>query len=245
MIKDKKICIVIPAYNNSATLSSVLERVPASISTHIDNFIIVNDGSSDGTQEVIDSLARGNNGIISIRHGKNIGYAQAQKTGFNLALEIGADIIVLLHADGQYAPEELPKLLQPFLDNQADIVQGSRILGGKALEGGMPLYKYLAIRFASIIENFVYGMNLCEYHSGYMLYSRRALERIPFKKLSRSMYFDGEMLFMGHLKGLRIKHLPISTAYYKGQKSGVKPLNYVFEVSGIIIKKICGGYSRL
>lgn len=243
MIGNKKIVIVVPAYNNSKTIDSVFNRIPATLKSQIDEYIFVDDGSSDQTGCKITLLKQEYKNIITITHPINRGYAQAQKGGFKLALERDTEIAVLLHADGQYAPEELPRLLEPLLDGEADIVQGSRILGSKALEGGMPLYKYISIRFASFFENLIYGMRLLEYHSGYMLYSRKALEVIPFEKLSDTMYFDAEMLFMGHDKGLRIKSLPISTCYSKDIKSGVRPLFYACDVISIMIKKIFGGYN--
>ncbi len=242
MIDEKKIIIVIPAYNAERTLEEVFNRIPLAILSWIDAFIVVNDGSTDQTEEKIKILTERFKNIISITHEKNGGYAQAQKSGFKAALSRGADIVVLLHADGQYAPEELPQLLAPLLNKECDIVQGGRILGGKALKGGMPFYKYLTIRCASKIENLIYGMKLLEYHSGYMLYSRRALETIPFEKLSDTFYFDGEMLFTGHAKALRIKSIPISTMYNKEIQSSIKPLKYVFEVAWIMIKKLFGGY---
>ncbi len=242
MLANKKIVIVVPVYNNSKTIDSVFERIPATLKSQIDEYIVVDDGSSDQSSGKINSLKQIYKNIIAITHPANRGYALAQKSGFKLALERRADIAVLLHADGQYSPEELPRLLEPLLADEADIVQGSRILGGKALHGGMPLYKYIAIRFASIFENLIYGMRLREYHSGYMLYSRRALEMIPFERLSDTMYFDAEMLFVGHSKGLRIKSLPISTCYSKDIKSGVKPIRYVFEVISVMLKKLFGRY---
>ncbi len=242
MINSKKIIIVIPAYNSENTLEGVFERVPKDLKHLIDEFVIVDDGSKDHTKDKIELLAKRYKNIMCITHNTNKGYAQAQKTGFISALNKMADIIVLLHADGQYAPEELPGLLEPLIRDEADIVQGSRILGGKALAGGMPLCKYISIRFASVIENLIYEMRLSEYHSGYMLYSRKALELIPFEKLSNTMYFDGEMLFMGHDKDLRIKSLPISTRYNKNIKSTIKPVKYVFDVTWIMIKKLFGSY---
>ena len=235
--------IVIPAYNNENAIIKVFSRIPEDLLHLIDEFVIVNDGSNDRTAEEIEFLRQKYKKVTIVTHSNNKGYAQAQKTGFKTVLDKGADIIVLLHADGQYAPEEMPMLLEPLIKDEADVVQGSRILGGKALESGMPLYKYISIRFTSLIENLVYGMKLSEYHSGYMLYARKAIKTIPFEKLSNTMYFDGEMLLMSHKKGLRIKSLPISTRYFKGQKSGVKPIRYVFEVAGIMIKKIFGRYN--
>jgi glycosyltransferase involved in cell wall biosynthesis len=243
MHNQKKIIIVIPAFNNSKTLNSVFKRIPEQVLSVIDKFIIVNDGSKDNTQEIILNLSKEYK-IHSIIHNSNRGYAQAQKSGFNQALKEGAEIIVLLHADGQYAPEELPILLEPLIRDEADIVQGSRILGGRALQGGMPIYKYIAIRCASIIENAIYGMDLREYHSGYMLYSAETLRKINFNRLSNTMYFDGEMLFNGHAKRLRIKSLPISTRYSNDIKSGVKPVGYVFDVAGILLRKLFGIYNH-
>lgn len=231
-----------PAFNNSKTIASVFERIPDIIKNWIDEYIVIDDGSCDQTGEKIICLQQKYKNIITLVHPVNKGYAQAQKSGFQLALTRNADIAVLLHADGQYAPEELPRLLDPLFTEKADIVQGSRILGGQALGGGMPLYKYISIKLASIFENLIYGMHLREFHSGYILYSRKALERIPFQKLSNTMYFDAEMLFVGHDQGLRISSLPISTYYSKNIKSGVKPLGYVFDVLSVMIKKLYGGY---
>ncbi len=242
MIDSKKIIVVIPAYNNEQTLGGIFDRIPKNLAPLIDEFIIVDDGSTDETRNKIGLLTQKYKNVTCIAHDVNKGYARAQKTGFRVAFNHGADIAILLHADGQYAPEELEGLLEPLLKDECDMVQGGRILGGKALKGGMPLYKYLAIRFASVIENLVYGMKMLEYHSGYMLYSRRALRTIPFEKLSNTFYFDGEMLFVGHAKGLRIRSLPISTRYARDIKSGVRPLKYVFDVGRIMAKKMLGGY---
>lgn len=242
MINGKKIIVVIPAYNNEQTIEKVFDRVPVELFSLIDEFIIVNDGSTDKTDSKIRFLKTQYPSVTSLTHKMNQGYARAQKTGFRAALNHGVDIAVLLHSDGQYAPEELATLLAPLLADECDIVQGGRILGGKALKGGMPLYKYIAIRVGSFFENLIYGMNLLEFHSGYMLYSRRALESIPFEKLSDTFYFDGEMLFVGHEKGLRIQSLPISTYYHKEIKSGVKPVKYILDVSRILIKKLFGRY---
>ncbi len=245
MIGGKKTFIVIPAYNSGKTLRRVIGRIPQDIFSSLDGIIIVDDGSLDNTRDEISELSSQDKRICAVIHEKNLGYASAQKSGFSLALKNGADIVILLHADGQYAPEELPGLLGPLLRDETDIVQGSRILGGKCIEGGMPLYRYLAIRIASFFENVIYGMRLKEYHSGFMLYSRKALETIPYRRLSDTMYFDGEMLFVGHAKRLRIMSLPIPTAYFKDQKSGVRPVQYAFQVVRIMLKKLCGGYDRL
>lgn len=239
----KKICIVMPAYNAAEKIVSVFERTPDVIWNKAPTFIIVNDGSTDATKEKIAEIqSRWGDFVMVIDKPKNEGYACAQKDAFTVALKNGADIVVLLHSDGQYAPEMLPVLLNPLEVDEADIVQGSRMVDRKAaLEGGMPYYKFLANVFLSTLENWVYGLHFSEYHSGYMLYSRKALETIPFQTLSNTFHFDGEMLFMGAKKGLRIKEVPIPTRY-ADEVSHVKPIRYGFHVLGIMFKYLLGGY---
>jgi GT2 family glycosyltransferase len=137
--------------------------------------------------------------VSSIEKPQNEGYARAQKSGFTEALRQGADIVVILHSDGQCAPEVLPELLFPLENNTADMVQGSRMVNkNDALKGGMPMYKFIANVSLSTLENIVYGLRFAEYHSGYMLYSRKALETIPFLKLSDTFHIDGEILLSGY-----------------------------------------------
>lgn len=234
--------VVIPAYNAAATLEGVLRRVPPEAHAGIARVLVVNDGSADATGEVARRLAAADPKVTVIDHPVNRGYAQAQKTGFTAALTAGAEIVVLLHADGQYAPEMLPALLRPLEEGRADVVQGSRMLDPRAaLRGGMPLYKWLANRALSTLENRVYGMKLAEYHSGYMLYSARALRAIPFLKLSDTFHFDGEMLFMAHRKGLRIAEIPIPT-HYGDEKSYLNPVTYGFDVLRIMYRYRTGKY---
>lgn len=233
LIQMKKIYILIPAYNVSSQIENVVNRIPKKIWKKISRVVVINDNSTDNTANIIKKLSRRYHKICLIDKQKNEGYAKAQKAGFKYALKNKADIVALLHGDGQYAPEELPKLFKPLENDEADIVQGSRILGRGALKGRMPLYKYVANRILSKIGNWVYGLNITEYHSGYMLYSRKALKKIPFSKLSNSFHFDGEMIFMGHKMGLRFKELPIPTCY-TGEKSNLKPIRYGFQVLKIM-----------
>jgi glycosyltransferase involved in cell wall biosynthesis len=175
-------------------------------------------------------------------HEHNKGYGGAQKTGFTRALELGADVAVLLHADGQYAPEAMERLYAPLLRDEADVVLGSRMKDYRsALRGGMPFYKFAANIGLTTLENLAYGMKLSEYHSGYMLYSRRALEKIPFEKLSDTFHFDGEMLLMAGKKKLRIADLPIPT-HYGDEESHLKPIPYGLEVLKVILKNFQGKY---
>lgn len=242
---DKSIFVVMPAYQAAETLAGVFARIPASLLGERGlRFIVVNDGSTDDTRQVVQQLMERVDNIQAANHQENLGYAAAQKTGFKMALEQGADIVVLLHSDGQYAPELLPVLLKPLQDEQADVVQGSRILGGKAIEGGMPLYKYLANRVLSTLENIVTGLHLAEYHSGYMLYSRKALEAIPFEKLGNTFHFDGEMLIMAAKRGMRVKEIGIPTRYGT-ERSYLRPIPYGLNVLRILFNVLRGKYDRL
>lgn len=237
-----RIFVVIPAYNAAGTLEGVFRRVPPEAHAKIERFVVVNDGSADATGDLARRIAAADPKIALIEHPRNRGYAQAQKTGFTAALEAGADVAVLLHADGQYAPEQLPALLRPLEEGWADVVQGSRMMDPRAaLKGGMPVYKWIANRTLSTLENWVYGMKLAEYHSGYMLYSARALRAIPFLKLSDTFHFDGEMLFMANRKGLRIVQIPIPT-HYGDEKSYLNPVTYGFDVLRIMYRYLTGKY---
>jgi glycosyltransferase involved in cell wall biosynthesis len=242
MAAEKQIFVVVPAYQAEATLGGVLARIPRELRPRLAKVLVVVDGCTDGTERVAREAARDFGAPVELivkQH--NEGYARAQKTGFREALRQGADIAALLHADGQYAPEEMPRLLEPLLRDEADVVQGSRMMGG-ALKGGMPFYKWLANVVLSKLENLAYGMNLAEYHSGYMLYSRRLLESVPFERLSDTFHFDGEMLLMAHRRGLRILELAIPTRYRHDVKSHLRPIRYGFDVLGIIWRYWRGRY---
>lgn len=243
METSQKIIVVIPAYQAVATIKEVFSRLPAEMLQKNVTYLVVNDGSSDGTEQAVQEVMMQMANVQLIAHEVNRGYAQAQKTGFRAALDQDADIIALLHADGQYAPELLPQLLGPLERDEADVVQGSRMVRAKdALRGGMPLYKWIANRVLSRLENVVFGMKLAEYHSGYMLYSRKTLETVPFERLSHTFHFDGEMLFMANRKGLRIKELPIPT-HYGREKSHLRPVRYGVDVLRILVRYLLGRYN--
>lgn len=241
----KKIVVVIPAYKAAATLPDVLERIPAEVHEEIHKILVVEDGGADIPRSTTPELLARYPKIEVLFHEHNKGYGAAQKTGYLRALELGADVAVLLHADGQYAPEIMAGLYAPLVSGQADIVLGSRMKNARnALKGGMPMYKWIANLCLTRLENVAYGMKLSEYHSGYMLYSRKALETIPFQKLSDTFHFDGEMLLMGGKHKLRIADLPIPT-HYGDEESHLKPIQYGFEVLGVILKNFKGHYDRL
>lgn len=238
----KKITVVIPAYKADATLPGVLKRIPASVMDEIDHIVIVEDGGTNRPDSVSNQLKARYPKIEIIWHPENRGYGAAQKTGFRRALELGSDIGVLLHADGQYAPEEMQRLYAPLVQDEADVVLGSRMHDWRsARSGGMPLYKLVANILLTRLENLCYGMKVSEYHSGYMLYSRHALETIPFEKLSDTFHFDGEMLLMAGKKQLRIADLPIPT-FYGDEKSHLQPIKYGFDVLKIIARNFMGKY---
>ena len=225
----KKIIIVMPAYNAGATIEKVFSRIPEEVKKRIHSYVVVNDGSIDNTEEALARLSEQYSNLTILRHEVNRGYGAAEKTLLNHAVEAGADITVLLHSDGQYSPEKIPDLLKPFDEDIADIVQGSRILGNGALRGGMPLYKFVANKCLTSIENWAFGMKIAEYHSGYMVYSRKTLTEVPFNKLSDSFCFDLEMIVMAKLKGLRIVEIPIPTIY-ADEVSYLNPIKYGIDV---------------
>lgn len=236
------VVILVPAYNAGGTISSVIERIPASLQDQL-LILVVNDGSTDATGEQLRLLKqRYGDRLQVISKKRNEGYARAQKSGFRKAKELGADIVAVLHADGQYPPEELPRLLAPLIKGEADIVLASRMISRRsALKGRMPIYKWAANILLSALENWAYGLAFSEYHSGYMLYTRRALDAVPFEALSDTFHFDGEMLFVGAKKGLRVKELPIPT-HYGEEKSHLKPIPYGIDVLRIIWRYKRGKY---
>jgi glycosyltransferase involved in cell wall biosynthesis len=240
-VAEKRIYIVIPAYQAEKTIAAVFERLPKVLSEKDVHIVVVNDGCTDGTPEIVRRIMLTRDDTELIDQPVNKGYAQAQKAGFSYALAQGADIVALLHADGQYAPELLPQLLAPLERGEADVVQGSRMLDGGALKGGMPLYKYVANKALTGLENLAYGLKMGEYHSGYMLYSRRCLESVPFTRLSDTFHFDGEMILMAAKRKLPIVEIAIPTRY-ADEESHLKPIQYGMDVLRVIWKNFRGGY---
>lgn len=207
-----KVIVVMPAYNAAATLEATCHAIDTRC---IDEIILVDDCSQDETVVVAEKLA-----LRVIRHSKNLGYGGNQKTCYREALQRGADIVVMLHPDGQYDPTLLPKLIQPLTEDRADIVLGSRFLiPGGARRGGMPLYRFLANRFLTFWENLVLRQQLSEYHTGYRAYSRAFLETVPFRKNSDGFCFDTEILVQTVAFRQRLAEIPITTKYFPGASS--------------------------
>ncbi|MFQ6038047.1 MAG: glycosyltransferase family 2 protein [Candidatus Aminicenantales bacterium] len=202
----KKVVVVMPAYNAEKTLERTLRDIPGE---WVDDIILTDDASQDRTVEVARSM-----GLRVFVHPKNMGYGANQKTCYREALKGGADIMIMVHPDHQYDPRVIPQLIQPLLDGECDAVFGSRMLGGRPLEGGMPWWKYWANIFLTALENAVFSMNLTEYHSGLRAYSRRYLESVRFELNSNDFVFDSEIIAQGVIHGLRIKEIPIQTRYF-------------------------------
>ena len=206
MKRDQKVIVVMPAYNAEKTLERTLNDIPRD---WVDEIILVDDCSKDGTVALARKL-----GLTVIVHEKNLGYGGNQKTCYNEALARGGEIMVMIHPDHQYDPTVLPGLVQPLLDGTCDAVFGSRMLGGRPLEGGMPKWKYLANIFLTAVENAAFYMYLTEYHSGLRAYSRRYLEAVNFEANSDDFVFDSEIIAQGVLHGMRIREIPIETRYF-------------------------------
>ncbi len=206
MKRDKKVIVVMPAYNAEKTLERTLNDIPPD---WVDEIILVDDKSADGTVALARKL-----GLTVIAHEKNLGYGANQKTCYAEALAHGGEIMVMIHPDHQYDPTVLPALVLPLLDGACDAVFGSRMLGGRPLEGGMPKWKYLANIFLTAIENAAFYMYLTEYHSGLRAYTRRYLEAVNFQANSDDFVFDSEIIAQGVLHGMRIREIPIETRYF-------------------------------
>ncbi|HUG54648.1 MAG TPA: glycosyltransferase family 2 protein [Vicinamibacteria bacterium] len=206
------VVIVMPAYNAAKTLEDTFRRIPEG---YYDEVIVVDDHSRDDTTE----LARQLN-LKAIRHPHNVGYGGNQKTCYMEALRDGADIVVMLHPDGQYDPAIIPEMILPIREGRADMVLGSRMMiPGGAARGGMPKWKQVANRFLTTMENLAMRRSFSECHTGYRAYSRRFLETVPFLRNSNGFVFDTEVIFQAVHFGLPVVEVPISTRYFKDMSS--------------------------
>jgi glycosyltransferase involved in cell wall biosynthesis len=208
--------VLIVAYNAASTLAQVLDRIPPEFRSRIDKVLVGDDHSQDSTYLVGLGYRQLNEDlpIEIVRHPVNLGYGGNQKAGYRWAVEQGLDIVVLLHGDGQYAPELLPEMVAPLERNEADAVFGSRMMEpGRARRGGMPLYKYVGNRILTRVENQLAGLDLSEWHSGYRAYSVAALRDLPFERNSDGFDFDTEIILQLKEAGKRIVEIPIPTYY--------------------------------
>ena len=240
----ENVFVLMPAYNAGATIERVFERIPLAAKQRIRRYVAVNDGSKDDTADALARLQREFPNLTVLTHQSNLGYGEAEKTLLRYAVQQGADVGILLHSDGQYSPEKILDLLEPFDRNAADIVQGSRLLSAGALRGGMPLYKFIANKALTAIENWAFGMSLAEYHSGYMLYSKKAMTTIPWENLSNSFDFDLEMLVLARVQGLSIVEIAIPTIY-AGEQSHLHPVKYGLDVLSVVWNYKRGKYHAM
>lgn len=238
------VSIVIPAFNAARHLPSVIDRVPKALWGQTRNVWIVNDGSTDGTDRVIASLMQDHRSIRLIQFNENRGYGAAMRKGLVLCLEDGCDFAAVVHADGQYPPEAVLHFVETMTARSIDLMQGSRLASGTALAGGMPFYKYVAGRVLTMLENRVFGLRMSDYHSGFLVYSRKCLEVLPFDCLSNSFDFDLEAIACACAKELKIGELPIPTRY-AGEKSYLNPIGYGLRVLRTLAKYKLGYYSRI
>jgi glycosyltransferase involved in cell wall biosynthesis len=210
MQNGKKIICVLPAYNAAKTLEKTLSDVPAGI---VDLFILVDDLSKDDTVTVARELSK-RFPLEVIQHQINRGYGGNQKTCYQAALDRGADVAVMLHPDYQYEPKLLPALTALVSSGVYDVSLGSRILGGHALKGGMPYYKYVFNRMLTAFENALIGQKLSEYHTGYRAFSKQVLQSLNLEMNSDDFVFDNEMLVQAHVNGFLIGEVSVPTKYF-------------------------------
>jgi len=207
-----KVVVVMPAYNASATLKKTVRDIPQGLADHI---VLVDDSSKDGTVEIAKAL-----GLNVVVHDQNRGYGANQKTCYDEALKLGADIVIMIHSDYQYDGSLAPLFVEIIKKGVCDIVIGSRVrTRQECLHSGMPLYKYLANRLLTLSENLVTGENLAEWHTGYRAYSRKVLETIPYHRNSNGFVFDTQFLFQATHFGFKIGDLPVPCRYMSDASS--------------------------
>ena len=207
LFRDQKVIVVMPAYNAQETLRKTFEEV--SSQPFVDEVIVVDDASSDRTTAIAEEL-----GAEVATHPQNLGYGGNQKTCYRMALQSDADIVIMVHPDYQYTPRLIPAMVSLIGGGLYDCVLGSRILGGGALRGGMPLYKYIANRFLTLAQNLALGAKVSEYHTGYRAFSRRLLESLPLDANSDDFVFDNQMLTQIHWFQYTIAEVSCPTAYF-------------------------------
>jgi glycosyltransferase involved in cell wall biosynthesis len=210
MINGKHIAIVLPAYNAEKTLEATVSEIP----DVVDTSILVDDGSADGTVDLAHRL-----GLQVFVHDRNYGYGRNQQTCYREALAAGADVVIMLHPDYQYTPLLVTAMASPVAYGVYDVVLGSRIIGGTALRGGMPVYKYVFNRVLTAFENLFLGIKLSEYHTGYRAFSRQVLTELPLAENSDDFVFDNQMLAQCVHFGFRIGEVSCPTKYFEEASS--------------------------
>jgi glycosyltransferase involved in cell wall biosynthesis len=206
MLNGKKIVVVMPAYQAEKTLVQTYAEIPMEF---VDEVILVDDGSVDNTAQLAKKL-----GLVTLVHVKNMGYGRNQKTCYSEALRRGADIVIMVHPDYQYSPKLIVSLAGMLAYGEYNVALGSRILGVGALQGGMPLYKYIANRFLTLFQNILLDYKLSEYHTGYRAFTRQVLETLPLDSNGDDFVFDNQMLSQIIFAGYRIGEVSCPTRYF-------------------------------
>lgn len=237
MLNGKKVVAILPAYNAAKTLKMTVDAMPKNV---VDDIILVDDCSRDNTAQVSRSL-----GLKTFVHPKNLGYGGNQKTCYREASKIGADIVVMVHPDFQYDPVYIPQMVEPIANGECDAVFGSRMMVKEnALKGGMPRWKFIANIFLTKIENFVLGMNLTEYHSGFRAYNEKVLS-LPLELNSNDFVFDTEIIVQMKIAGLKIQEIPIATRYFpEASMIGFKrSVQYGLNIMAVMVKYLAHKFS--
>jgi len=204
--KKPRVVVVMPAYNAGRTLQMTYKELPHDA---VDMVILVDDASTDNTVAVAREL-----NLKLFLHDRNYGYGANQKTCYREALRAGAEIVVMVHPDYQYDPTLVPEIIKPIQNGEADVVLGSRLKAGAPLSGGMPWWKYVSNRFLTGVENWIFGLNLAEYHTGYRAYSREVLETVNFELNADQFIFDQEIIAQFVDAGFRVEEIPVPTRYF-------------------------------
>lgn len=243
MMNAKKILVVLPAYNAEKTLERTYQEIPAQL---VDEILLVDDHSSDRTAALAKDL-----GIRTFIHDQNYGYGRNQKTCYREAMRLQSDIIIMLHPDYQYTPKLITAMASMIAFDVYDVVLGSRIVGGGALKGGMPAYKYISNRFLTAVQNLLLGSKLSEFHTGYRAFSREVLSNLPLDLNSDGFVFDNEMLAEIIYSGYRIGEVSCPTAYFE-EASSINFRNSVIYGLGVLgtsvkfrLQKMGWAHSRL
>jgi glycosyltransferase involved in cell wall biosynthesis len=211
MIGRQKIVVVLPAYNAERTLEQTYREIPFDL---VDHVLLTDDASRDRTVTLARRL-----GIETIVHERNRGYGGNQKTCYRAALDHGADIVIMLHADYQYSPKLIPAMAHLLGSGEFDVALGSRILGGQAMRGGMPIYKYVSNRVLTLTQNLLMGAKLSEYHTGYRAFTRTVLEALPLERNSDDFVFDAQMLSQILYAGFRVGEVTCPAKYFPDASS--------------------------
>jgi len=236
-VASETVCFM-PAYNAAALMEGVIRAIPGEAWDALSVLLVVDDGSSDGTAGLARELSGEFPKISLLSHGSNRGYGEVQKTAFDWMLREGGDVAVMLHSDGQYPPDRLLAMIEPF-ERGVDVVGGSRTMYGDMRKGGMSLPRYYGTLWLNGLENLVFRAKLTSYHSGYKAYSRKALETIPYHRYSSTFNFDSEMLAGAIRAGLRIEEVPIPTIHGQGYSS-LRPVPYGLSVLRTVVRYILG-----